>query len=220
MDNIELNQSNNLPQSEIETTAQKSNTNLLYLLAVIILLLISAIVYLVYQNMNLRNQMNDMNNSTQIITSPTPTATTQPSISTDKTYSNSELGFTFQYSSQFNPTECKNGLDFFVKSTKLPIKEFCETPPLGSISLDYSQIEPLSGFGQSSEYEVTTETITLNSNLIAEKQTINKVGEAHGPDYLVTVTFNNESTYYILSLRDKNYETEFEQILSSFEFTK
>jgi len=152
---------------------------------------------------------------------PTPTpevATPTPDPTADwETYTNTKVGFSFKYPLALTISECKEGLHLFESISGLKASEFCETPPLGKISLEYSVAPFTSGYSQSIEFEVKEEEIILG-NTKAIKQTVKKIKEAPGPDYAVFVTFSKDNYYFLVSLRDKQYEDTFNLILSTFKF--
>lgn len=149
------------------------------------------------------------------LTSPIPT--TDPTANW-KTYTNSQNRFSFKYPNSFTLSECKQGLHLFETSSGQKASEYCETPPFGIISIDYSTSSLSTGYSKSTDFQVVTEKTNV-SGKSAEKQTITKINEAPGPDYLVTLSFTHNSNNYLITLRDKDYTSDFDQILSTFEFT-
>ncbi len=153
-----------------------------------------------------------------IQSSPTPSAeSTLDSTADWKTYTDDKRGFLLKYPTDFIISECKNGFHLFELSSKFKSSEFCETPPIGAISLDYSKSQLTTGFEKSEEYKVTETSITIDG-IKAQKQVVEKLKDAPGPDYAVYVLFSNKDYFYNITLRDQYAEDIYNQILSTFKF--
>ena len=152
---------------------------------------------------------------------PTPTpevATPTPDPTADwGIYTDSERNYSFKHPQTLTSSECKDGLHLFEVSSELKASEYCETPPFGEISIDYSTSPFVSGFAQSSDFEIEEEQITVGGTE-AIKQIIEKVNEALGPDFSVEVYFSSDDFYFLVTLRDEQYEDIFDLILSTFRF--
>jgi len=150
--------------------------------------------------------------SPETVVTPTPDPTADWRV-----YTNTEASFSFKYPQALTPSECKDGLHLFEITNELEASEFCETPPLGKISIEFGTIPLSTGYSQSTDFETTEQQITVD-DVEATKQTVKKLKEAPGPNYGVFVTFSKDSHHFLISLREKQYEPTFNLMLSTFKF--
>jgi hypothetical protein len=207
-----LNNSNNQPSNN-------SNGITVLSMAIFILLSLGVIVFLYYQNQQLKNML--VNYQTPAASpTPTPVATTDPTVNW-KTYTNSIQNFTFKYDSSW--TLDKKGdnekLNAQIKLTrdKTTIQIYANMDGIGGLGRDYQGTKMVvSGI---TLYEYKVANTSNKTQTIGLTDTLNKsLGffQQNGKTYSITLTYPDS-----LDQTDEgsNLQKEFNQILSTFKFT-
>lgn len=210
-----------LPQQDVNlkdrTSVKSQPWPLMMVAGIFILFSVLAVGYFVYQNRQLKEQVD------QFSLTPTPVQVTSKRSPTPdptakwETYTNTGFKFQVKYPSSWYSNNCNMENFLILDPASLPI---CETEPFNPIVLvvndDTRKADEIAQgwLPHFQPISLSPVKVTINhSKYLAEK-----VQPAPGPDKIIVIYVPIQGGTFVIYVNDLDYETIADQILSTFKF--